>query len=85
MKSVIISRAKNDLMTFLNLSAITKLSIPSYITADIADDDVVTEMGLWSQKLLLFDNATLYNEGEILGTLDDDALIQRLTQKAIKK
>ena len=59
--------------------------LPSYITADIADDDVVTEMGLWSQKLLLFDNATLYNEGEILGTLDDDALIQRLTQKAIKK
>ncbi len=59
--------------------------LPSYITADIADDDVVTEMGLWSQKLLLFDNATLYDEGEILGTLDDDALIQRLTQKAIKK
>lgn len=59
--------------------------LPSYITADISDDDVVTEMGLWSQKLLLFDNATLYNEGEILGTLDDDALIQRLTQKAIKK
>lgn len=56
-----------------------------YITADIADDDVVTEIGLWSQKLLLFDNATLYDEGEILGTLDDDALIQRLTQKAIKK
>lgn len=59
--------------------------LPSYITADIADDDVVTEMGLWSQKLLLFDNATLYDEGEILGTLDDDALIQKLTQKAIKK
>lgn len=59
--------------------------LPSYITADIANDDVVTEMGLWSQKLLLFDNATLYDEGEILGTLDDDALIQRLTQKAIKK
>ena len=59
--------------------------LPSYITADIAYDDVVTEMGLWSQKLLLFDNATLYDEGEILGTLDDDALIQRLTQKAIKK
>lgn len=59
--------------------------LPSYITADIADDDVVTEMGLWSQKLLLFDNATLYNEGEILGTLDDDALIQRLTQNTIKK
>lgn len=45
----------------------------------------MTEMGLWSQKLLLFDNATLYDEGEILGTLDDDALVQRLTQKAIKK
>lgn len=59
--------------------------LPSYITADISDDDVVTEIWLWSQKLLLFDNATLYNEGEILGTLDDDALIQRLTQKAIKK
>ncbi len=57
---------------------------PSYITADIAEDDVVTEMGLWSQKLLLLDNATLYDEGEILGTLDDDALIQRLTQKTIK-
>lgn len=58
--------------------------LPSYITADIAEDDIVTEMGLWSQKLLLFDNATLYDEGKILGTLNDDALIQRLTQKAIK-
>ena len=31
-ESVIISRAKNDLMTFLNLSAITKLSIWSNAT-----------------------------------------------------
>lgn len=55
--------------------------LPSYITADVEEKDVVAEMGLWSQKLLLFDNATLYDDGEILGTLDDNELIQRITQK----
>lgn len=46
--------------------------LPAYLEADISERDVICEIGLWAQKLLLFDNATLYDEGEILGTLDDE-------------
>lgn len=58
--------------------------LPTYLTADILESDVVCDMGLWTQKLLLFDDATLYDEGEILGTLDDKEFLRSLTQQSTK-
>lgn len=59
--------------------------LPTYLEADISERDVICEMGLWAQKLLLFDNATLYDEGEILGALDDEELLLTLTQTSKQK
>lgn len=58
--------------------------LPTYLIADIAERDVVAEMGIWAQKLLLFDDAVLYDEGEILGQLDDEELLTTLIQQQTK-
>jgi len=43
-----------------------------YIISDITDDDVVCRCGLEDKKLLLFDNFTCWDEGELIGEMSPE-------------
>lgn len=41
--------------------------LPQYFISDIMEDDIVTTIGLEDKKLLLFDDFTCWDEGDISG------------------
>ena len=43
--------------------------LPMYLISDITDEDVVCRCGLENRKLLLFDNFTCWDEGELIGEI----------------
>lgn len=41
--------------------------LPQYFISDIMEDNIVTTIGLEDKKLLLFDDFTCWDEGDISG------------------
>ena len=50
--------------------------LPTYFRSDILDEDVVCRFGIDDRKVLLFDNFTCINDGEILGEVDKEIISQ---------
>ena len=50
--------------------------LPTYFRSDILDEDVVCRFGIDDRKVLLFDNFTCINEGEILGKVNKEIISQ---------
>lgn len=48
--------------------------LSQYIVSDILDDDIVCPMGQYDQKLLLFDDFTCIDEGEIKGKISPEVI-----------
>ena len=48
--------------------------LSQYIVSDILDDDIVCPMGQYEQKLLLFDDFTCIDEGEIKGKISPEVI-----------
>jgi len=53
--------------------------LPMYVISDINGDDVVCRIGLEDKKLLLFDNFTAWNEGELIGEMSPETKKQLRT------
>ena len=45
--------------------------LPMYVISDINEDDVITRTGVEDTKLVLFDNFTCWDEGELIGEMSD--------------
>ena len=50
--------------------------LPTYFLSDILDEDVACPYGVDDRKVLLFDNFTCMNEGEILGKVSKEVIKQ---------
>ncbi len=50
--------------------------LPTYFRSDILDEDIVCRFGIDDRKVLLFDNFTCINEGEILGEVNKEIISQ---------
>ena len=50
--------------------------LPTYFRSDILDEDIVCRFGIDDRKVLLFDNFTCINEGEILGKVNKEIISQ---------
>ena len=50
--------------------------LPTYFRSDVLDEDVVCAFGVDDRKVLLFDNFTCINEGEILGKVSKEIISQ---------
>lgn len=50
--------------------------LSQYIVADILDEDIICPMGQYENKLLLFDDFTCINEGEIKGKICPEVIQQ---------
>ncbi len=48
--------------------------LPTYFVSDIFEDDVICPYGVDDRKLLLFDNFTCMDEGEILGAVSPEII-----------
>ena len=46
-------------------------NLPQYFISDIMGEDVVCKIGLEDRKLLLFDDFTCWDEGELIGEMSD--------------
>jgi hypothetical protein len=53
--------------------------LPMYVISDINGDDVVCRIGLEDKKLLLFDNFTAWDEGELIGEMSPETKKQLRT------
>lgn len=53
--------------------------LPMYVISDIEEDDVVCRIGLEDKKLLLFDNFTVWDEGELKGEMSPETKKQLRT------
>lgn len=51
-------------------------NIPTYFVSDIMDEDIVCAMGIDNRKLLLFDDFTCWNEGELIGKISPEIIEQ---------
>ena len=50
--------------------------LPTYFRSDVLDEDVICTFGIDDRKVLLFDNFTCINEGEILGKVSKEIIAQ---------
>ena len=50
--------------------------LPTYFRSDILDEDIICAFGIDDRKVLLFDNFTCINEGEILGKVSKEIISQ---------
>ena len=50
--------------------------LPTYFRSDVLDEDVICAFGIDDRKVLLFDNFTCINEGEILGKVSKEIISQ---------
>ena len=50
--------------------------LPTYFRSDVLDEDVICTFGIDNRKVLLFDNFTCINEGEILGKVSKKIIAQ---------
>ena len=50
--------------------------LPTYFRSDVLDEDVICTFGIDDRKVLLFDNFTCINEGEILGKVSKEIISQ---------
>ncbi len=50
--------------------------LPTYFRSDVLDEDVICTFGIDDRKILLFDNFTCINEGEILGKVSKEIIAQ---------
>ena len=50
--------------------------LPTYFRSDVLDEDVICSFGVDDRKVLLFDNFTCINEGEILGKVSKEIIAQ---------
>ena len=50
--------------------------LPTYFRSDILEDDIVCTIGQENRKLLLFDNFTCLNEGEVMGQVSQQVISQ---------
>ena len=50
--------------------------MPTYFLSDVLDEDVACPYGVDDRKVLLFDNFTCMNEGEILGKVSKEVIKQ---------
>lgn len=50
--------------------------LPTYFRSDVLDEDVICAFGIDDRKVLLFDNFTCINEGEILGKVSKEIIAQ---------
>ena len=50
--------------------------LPTYFRSDVLDEDVICTFGIDDRKVLLFDNFTCINEGEILGKISKEIIAQ---------
>lgn len=50
--------------------------LPTYFCSDVLDEDVICAFGIDDRKVLLFDNFTCINEGEILGKVSKEIIAQ---------
>ena len=48
--------------------------LPQFFISDIMDDDVVTTIGMEDKKLLLFDDFTCFDEGELVGKVGAETI-----------
>ena len=48
--------------------------LPTYFKTDILDEDVICPFGNGDKKLILFDDFTCINEGEIIGTVSKETI-----------
>jgi len=48
--------------------------LPQYFVSDILDEDIVCPFGLEDRKLLLYDDFTCLDEGEILGAVNKETI-----------
>ena len=48
--------------------------LPTYFLSDVLDEDVACPYGVDDRKVLLFDNFTCINEGEILGKVSKEVI-----------
>lgn len=60
-----------------NERLIISRGLPTYFVSDIMDDDVICRMGMYDQKLLLFDNFDCWLDGEYMGKVSKET-IQKL-------
>ena len=50
--------------------------LPQYFVSDIMDEDIVCPFGLDDRKLLLFDDFICWDEGTMIGTVDEETIRQ---------
>ena len=50
--------------------------LPTYFRSDILEDDIVCTIGQENRKLILFDNFTCLNEGEVMGQVSQQVISQ---------
>ena len=50
--------------------------LPTYFRSDVLDEDVICAFGIDDRKVLLFDNFTCINEGEIIGKVSKEIIAQ---------
>lgn len=50
--------------------------LPTYFRSDVLNEDVICTFGIDDRKVLLFDNFTCINEGEILGKVSKEIISQ---------
>ncbi len=48
--------------------------LPQYFISDIAEEDIVCNIGVGERKLLLFDNFTCYDQGEVMGQVSKETI-----------
>ena len=48
--------------------------LPTYFLSDVMEDDVVCKMGMYDQKLLLFDNFICWDDGEYIGEVSKETI-----------
>ena len=48
--------------------------LPTYFLSDVMEDDVVCKMGMYDQKLLLFDNFICWDDGEYVGEVSKETI-----------
>ena len=57
-----------------NERLIISRGLPTYFISDVMDDDVACKMGMYDQKLLLFDNFDCWDEGEYMGKVSKETI-----------
>ena len=48
--------------------------LPQYFVSDVSDEDVVCRVGKEDRKMLLFDNFSCWDEGELIGKVSKSVI-----------